>query len=99
MPRTTSYFGRKIGAVVIEKRKGIVSEVRVGNVYRYTASEQEMGAPLLKFTPQRIFVGKEAKAIDVELGTLRVAGWKSGKPSWETLGDYDTALMTKMIAA
>lgn len=32
--RTTSYYGQKLGALVIEKRKGTVSSIKLGTVNR-----------------------------------------------------------------
>jgi hypothetical protein len=92
MTRTTNYYGQKIGAVVIEKRKGSVSQVSVGTIYRYTASEQGMGAPALKFTPRTILCDKEAKEIARALKVLRVAQWQQNVPSWDACGDFDSAL-------
>lgn len=96
MPRSTSYYGRKIGAVVHEARKGTVSSVTVGDVRRYTPSEQALmnGATLL-YTPQVELVGTDAKRVALELSSLRLAAWKLGTPSWDAIGDYDVALYSK----
>lgn len=96
MPRSTSYYGRKIGAVVHEARKGTVSRVTIGDVRRFTASEQAMmDGAVLKYTPQIELTGKDAKRVALELSSLRLAAWKLGTPSWDAIGDYDVALYPK----
>jgi hypothetical protein len=90
--RNTNYFGRKIGAVVTEKRRGTVSSVVVGDVRRFTANEQEMGSGILKFIPKIELSGPAAKRIAIGLSALKAAQWKHGCATWDCLGDYDTML-------
>jgi hypothetical protein len=65
MPRTTTYYGRKLGAIVTEQREGTVSEVSIGNV----RSGQAMGAGLL---PKVILAGREGRQIAELLRQLRL---------------------------
>jgi hypothetical protein len=60
MPRTTSYYGRKLGAIVTERREGTVSEVSIGSVRRFTASGQAKGAGLL---PKVILAGHDGRQV------------------------------------
>jgi hypothetical protein len=77
MPRTTSYYGRKLGAIVTERREGTVSEVSIG----FTTSGQAKGAGLL---PKVILAGLEGRQIAELLRQLRLEN-ASGD-------DFDNAL-------
>jgi hypothetical protein len=59
MPRTTSYYGRKLGAIVTD-REGTDSEVSIGSVRRFTTSGQAKGAGLL---PKVILAGHDGRQV------------------------------------
>lgn len=70
--RKAPYYGQALGAIVIELRRGHTSSVIVGRVHRYTAEEQAMGSPTLKFTPAREITGKiTVRALAADLAAAR----------------------------
>ena len=61
--RKTNRYGRALGAVVVELRRGSVHHVDIGIVERFPPETQIIGAPLLRFTPQGTVTGRAAKTL------------------------------------
>ncbi len=75
--RETRHYGIEFGAIEVENRanrrggKAHVDKIILGVVRRFTAEEQAMGAPMLKFTPAREIHGGEVIAFGMMLDRAR----------------------------
>jgi hypothetical protein len=71
--RKTSYYGRTVGAVAIELRRGSVNRIELGPVKWYGASANLIGGPLTFGPVATTIEGKCAKALAARLSAARLA--------------------------
>jgi hypothetical protein len=71
--RKTSYYGRTIGAVTVELRRGSVNRVELGPVKWHGASANIIGGPVSWGPASATIEGKPAKELAARLSTTRLA--------------------------